>query len=386
VRKRGNGDEIMKLSSDDITAAIGIMFLWVLFGLPYVIGFIGFGLNVLPHLPTEELGPFSRELWQLILLGAGISWILTLPTIIIHLSVESKLSSHILIFVIFLVVASWITAIIGNIGSSGKFEVNWLMALLLGLSYLLYIPHFLTLYMASLLLYYKFKLPIIEYKIRVLREKIGEYKAILDQRSKIEQNIRSIVAFDPGNLSIKARNLQEKAQRMTYDEIKARRIEIDLELSRIEGLRGEAERKLRAVEDEKRALELRVSDINSRLHVFERIDPANFQIKMQKLKQLEGIGRGELKKIKPTGELEELFFEKISLGYQINDVYEEIKDIVKEISRMEMEKLSLQLENLTLDLEEVNRTIRSMEPRLLEMKDSLKRLEDERNRILRRSP
>lgn len=386
MRKRGNGDEIMKLSSDDITAAIGIMFLWVLFGLPYVIGFIGFGLNVLPHLPTEELGPFSRELWQLILLGAGISWILTLPTIIIHLSVESKLSSHILIFVIFLVVASWITAIIGNIGSSGKFEVNWLMALLLGLSYLLYIPHFLTLYMASLLLYYKFKLPIIEYKIRVLREKIGEYKAILDQRSKIEQNIRSIVAFDPGNLSIKARNLQEKAQRMTYDEIKARRIEIDLELSRIEGLRGEAERKLRAVEDEKRALELRVSDINSRLHVFERIDPANFQIKMQKLKQLEGIGRGELKKIKPTGELEELFFEKISLGYQINDVYEEIKDIVKEISRMEMEKLSLQLENLTLDLEEVNRTIRSMEPRLLEMKDSLKRLEDERNRILRRSP
>ena len=103
---------------------------------------------------------------------------------------------------------------------------------------------------------------------------------------------------------------------------------------------------------------------------------------MWKLKQLEGIRREELKMIKPVGELEELFFEKIYLSYQINDVNREIRDTVEDISRMRLERLSLQLEDLILHLEEVNRIIRSMEPSLLEMKDTLKRLENERDRIL----
>jgi hypothetical protein len=264
----------------------------------------------------------------------------------------------------------------------GKLELGLISGTFIGLSYLLYIPHSLTLYTVFLPLYYKSKLSTIGYRINVLRERISGYEAILDQRSRVEQNIESIVASDPSNLDVKARELQEKVRRMTYDEIKARSIEINLELSKIDSLEREAEGKLRALEDKKRDLELRISYINSRLHILEKSDPANFQIKMWKLKQLEGIRREELKMIKPAGELEELFFEKIYLSYQINDVNREIRDTVEDISRMRLERLSLQLEDLILHLEEVNRIIRSMEPSLLEMKDTLKRLENERDRIL----
>jgi hypothetical protein len=369
----------MKLS-DLVYIIVG----WGIFCLPIGFIFIHYSLNVTPCIPAEKFSTFSRELWQLIFLGAGLSWILILPTSIILWRVKSKLSDLSSSIVIIIVAAYWIIGIIGSIthGSRGEFELDWMSGTLIGLSYLLYIPHSLTLYIVSLPLYYKSKLSTIEYRINVLRERINGYEAILDQRSRIERNIESIVASDPSNLNIKARELQEKVWRMTYDEIKARSIEINLELSRIDSLEREAEGMLRALQDKKRDLELRISEIDSRLHILEKIDPANFQIKMWKLKQLEGIRREELKMIKPVGELEELFFEKIYLGYQINDVNREIKDTVEEISHMKLGRLSLQLEDLTLHLEEVNRIIRSMEPSLLEMKDTLKRLEDERDRIL----
>jgi hypothetical protein len=367
---------------------VGIIFLWGIFCLPIGLIFILSSLNDIPWILKEELSTFSSELGRLIFLGAGLSWILILPTSIILERVKSKLSDLSLAFVIIIVAAYWIIGIIGNIISNithvsmGKLELGLISGTFIGLSYLLYIPHSLTLYTVFLPLYYKSKLSTIGYRINVLRERISGYEAILDQRSRVEQNIESIVASDPSNLDVKARELQEKVRRMTYDEIKARSIKINLELSKIDSLEREAKGKLRALEDKKRDLELRISYINSRLHILERSDPANFQIKMWKLKQLEGIRREELKMIKPAGELEELFFEKIYLSYQINDVNREIRDTVEDISRMRLERLSLQLEDLILHLEEVNRIIRSMEPSLLEMKDTLKRLENERDRIL----
>jgi hypothetical protein len=364
---------------------VGIIFLWGIFCLPIGLNFILLSLNVIPWIPKEELGTFSSELGRLIVLGAGLSWILILPTSIILGRVKSKLSDLSFLIVIIIVAAYWIIGIIGNIThvSMGKLELDLMIGTLIGLSYLLYIPHSLTLYMVFLPLYYKSKLSTIGYRINVLKERISGYEAILDQRSRVEQNIESIVASDPSNLDVKARELQEKVRRMTYDEIKARSIEINLELSKIDSLEREAEGKLRALEDKKRDLELRISYINSRLHILEKSDPANLQIKMWKLKkQLKGIRREELKMIKPAGELEELFFEKIYLSYQINDANREIRDTVEDISRMRLERLSLQLEDLILHLEEVNRIIRSMEPSLLEMKDTLKRLENERDRIL----
>jgi len=386
VKGKRNEGEIMELSE-----IIFYILLWLWgesFCLAFAYSFIGTALYVIPYLPIEKLSPFPRELWQLIFLGAGLSWILTIPTSIILWRVKSKLSNLSSYIFISIVVIAIIIGVVGSIirGPKGEFKLDWVDTLVIGLSYLLYVPHslmmFLPLYYKSKLLYYKSKLSTIGYKINVLRERISEYETILDQRSKIEKDIKSIVAFDPSNLNVMARELQEKAQGMTYDEIKARSIEINLELSRIDSLKREAERKLRALEDRKRDLELRISDINSRLYILERMDPANFQIKMQKLKQLERIGREELKKIKPVGEIEELFFERISLSYQINDISEEIKDTLEEISSMELERKSLQLEGLTLDLEEVNRTVRSVEPHLLEMRDILRRLEDERDRIL----
>jgi 2C-methyl-D-erythritol 2,4-cyclodiphosphate synthase len=355
----------------------------VTFGLSFIA--IGLFIEEVPieKLPIEKFGPFPRELWRLIFLGAGLSWILTLPTLIILWRVKPKLSDRTFNNFSSIAVIAIIIVVGGIIGcGTGKGFVCEMLGLLLpiGLSYLLYIPLSLALYMMFLPLYYKSKLSTIGYEINVLRERISEYETILDQRSKIEKDIESIVAFDPSNLNVKARELQEKAQGMTYDEIEARSIEINLELSRIDSLKEEAERKLRALEDRKRDLELRISDINSRLYILERMDPANFQIKMQKLKQLGRIGREELKKVKPVGEIEELFFERISLSYQINDISEEIKDTVEEISRMELKRKCLQLEGLTLDLEKVNRTVRSIEPRLLEMRDNLRRLENKRDR------
>ena len=325
----------MELSDICILLWLGV----VPFGCGYIV-IVVMGL----YLPLEKLSPFPRELWQLIFLGAGLSWILTLLTLIISSlaniipwRVGSKLEdlSITLSFLSYVVIAI-IIAVVG--GPRKEFELDRRFTLLIGLSYLLYIPHSLWLYVMFLPLYYKSKLSTIGYKINVLRERISEYETILAHRSKIEKDIKSIVAFDPSNLNVKARELQEKAQGMTYDEIKARSIEINLELSRIDSLKEEAERKLRALEDRKRDLELRISDINSRLYILERMDPANFQIKMQKLKQLGRIGREELKKVKPVGEIEELFFERISLSYQINDISEEIKDTVEEISRMELKK------------------------------------------------
>jgi len=172
--------------------------------------FIYAGLYVIPYLPIENPylpieKPIPRELWQLIFLGAGLSWILTLPTSIILWGIKSKLSSLSSGIFISIVVIAVIIAVVERARST---------LLFIGLSYLLYIPHSLALYMLFLPLYYESKLSTIGYKINVLRERISEYETILDQRSKIEKDIESIVAFDPSNLNVKARELQEKTQGM----------------------------------------------------------------------------------------------------------------------------------------------------------------------------
>jgi chromosome segregation ATPase len=325
---------------------VGAWIAWILIPLSMFIGF---------KVDEREVGSGSKSVHSII---SKISF--TAPLIILATS-----------FLLFVVGGAFITT---------AEELKWIMVFV-GLVYLLYIPHSCALYLVSLFLYYKFKLPIIEYKIRVLREKISEYDVVLEQRSKVEQDIRSIIALDPSNLSIKAREFRERTQKMTCDEIKARRIEISLELSRVESLKEEAKKRLKVLEDERRALESRVSDINTKFQVLKRADPANFQIKMRELKRLEGIGREELERMKPTGMLEELFFERALLNHKIKDIDEEIRFKAGEIHRLEMEKLSLQLENLTLDLEEVDRTIRSEEPRLFEVKGELSNLEAKRREI-----
>jgi hypothetical protein len=228
----------------------------------------------------------------------------------------------------------------------------------------------------------KITLPRIEYEIEMLKRRIDEYGDVLRLKEEIECSISNIVRHDPANFGFKKKEFKEKAGGMTDDGIRKEKAEIEIRLSQSLNLREGVEGRLRTLEEEKRVLEAKVEEIDGILNVMERTDPANFQVKLEKLKQLERIGLEELKKIKPVGEIEKLFFERTSLKFQIEDIDKKIEETAKELSHIKLKEFSLQLENLILDLEIVERKVMAEEPRILEIKNRLTRLQSERNRII----
>jgi hypothetical protein len=228
----------------------------------------------------------------------------------------------------------------------------------------------------------RIKLPRIEYEIEMLKRRIDEYGDVLRLKEEIECSISNIVRHDPANFGFKKKEFKEKAGGMTDDEIRKEKAEIKMRLSQLLNLREGVEGRLRTLEEEKRVLEAKVEEIDGILNVMAKTDPANFQVKLEKLKQLERIGLEELKKIKPVGEIEKLFFERTSLKFQIKGIDNKIEDTAKELSHIKLKEFSLQLENLILDLEIVERKVMAEEPRILEIKNRLTRLQSERNRII----
>jgi hypothetical protein len=366
---------------------------------------IGFALIYLalysPIEPPESIKPFVTEHWRVIFLGSGVSLFLTIPSFYILTSMESRFKSiyntvaEISIAIIITVVAASFFLLLLLAILHPALEEQWKFAMVfIGLSYLLYIPHFFTWYMGLLLTYRRFKLAVIKYRAKVklnmiehqvkeLERKISKYETTLNQRNEIEQKIRTIIAFDPSNLSVKALALKEKAQMMTNDEINSRKTEISLELPQIINLREVAEKRLKAIENENRSLKLKLEDIDSKLQELEIKDPANFQIKMQRLQPLEKMKLEDLENIKPTGDIEKLFYERILLRFQIKDKCEELENAEKEVFHAKLKELSLRMENLILDLETVDRKIKSEEPHLLELRNTLNKLKEEKERIMK---
>jgi hypothetical protein len=127
------------------------------------LAFILFSLEVVPAIPVEQLGPISRELWKALSFWAGIAWILALPNSIIVWKLSSKpsygiLPKILLFIIIFCVSVTLIMAFIfGPITSPNGFP--WRESLLLiGITYLFYIPHILTPYILFRTLYLRYKL------------------------------------------------------------------------------------------------------------------------------------------------------------------------------------------------------------------------------------
>jgi hypothetical protein len=354
-----------------------------------------------PIEPPESIKPFVTEHWRVIFLGSGVSWFLTIPSIYILTSMKSRFKSiyntvaKISIAIIITVVTSSFLLLLTLAILHPALEEQWKFAMaFIGLSYLLYIPHSFTWYMGLLPTYRRFKLAVIKYRakdklnmiehqIKELEGKISKYETTLNLRNEIEQKIGTIIAFDPSNFSVKALALKEKAQMMTNDEINSRKTEISLELPQIINLREVAEKRLKAIENENRSLKLKLEDINSKLQELEIKDPANFQIKMQRLQPLEKMKLEDIKNIKPTGDIEKLFYERILLRFQIKDKYEELENAEKEVFHAKLKELSLRMENFILDLETVDRKIKSEEPHLLELRNALNKLKEEKERIMK---
>jgi hypothetical protein len=334
-----------------------------------------------------EYLPLPKGLWVLMIFGAAAALFLTLFAFAIGLAgnvVLPKIPATILtlvlpIFIMF--TANTITKCSGGVQPPPGCIESWFSWL--SLIYMFYIPESFSIsLMIRQYILTKITLPRIEYEIEMLKRRIDEYGDVLRLKEEIECSISNIVRHDPANFGFKKKEFKEKAGGMTDDGIRKEKAEIEIRLSQSLNLREGVEGRLRTLEEEKRVLEAKVEEIDGILNVMERTDPANFQVKLEKLKQLERIGLEELKKIKPVGEIEKLFFERTSLKFQIEDIDKKIEETAKELSHIKLKEFSLQLENLILDLEIVERKVMAEEPRILEIKNRLTRLQSERNRII----
>jgi hypothetical protein len=334
-----------------------------------------------------EYLPLPKGLWVLVIFGAAAALFLTPLALAMGLAgnvVLPKIPATILtlvlpIFIMF--TANVFTKCSGGVQPPPGCIESWFSWL--SLIYMFYIPESFSIsLMIRQYILMRIKLPRIEYEIEMLKRRIDEYGDVLRLKEEIECSISNIVRHDPANFGFEKKEFKEKAGGMTDDGIRKEKAEIKMRLSQSLNLRVGVEGKLRTLEEEKRALEAKVEEIDGILNVMERTDPANFQVKLEKLKQLERIGLEELKKIKPVGEIEKLFFKRTSLKFQIEDIDKKIEDTAKELSHIKLGELSLQLENLILDLEIVERKVMAEEPRILEIKNRLTRLQSERNRII----
>jgi hypothetical protein len=349
--------------------------------------FIHFSLDIVPAIPVEQLGPISRELWKALFFWAGIAWILALPNSIIVWKLSSKpsygiLPKILLFLIIFCVLVSLIMAFIFNAITFPN-EFPWRESLLLtGITYLFYIPHIFTPYILFRPLYLRYELSKIEQEIMTLNRKIVEYDSLFQMRDKIKQSIDVLLAHDPHNLSIMARQFQQLVEQMGTHEMDARKKEIEVKLNKVSDMKEELVKNFKTLENEKSELGRAIDEVNARLKYFEKIDPANYQIKLKNLRHFLQLELGEIRKLKPSGIIEELFFKKTFLEHQVNELDKKIGDVWKDISRVELEEYSLQLEKLILELETNERQIKVVDQYLAELKEKLKRLESERDRIL----
>jgi hypothetical protein len=228
----------------------------------------------------------------------------------------------------------------------------------------------------------RLRLRLIEKNIQKFEKNIEKHEVILIKKEEIEQNINRIVGLDPNNFGLKVSLYRKRAQTIINDQIQTRIIEIEEDLQKVIQARKQVEDKLRILYNEKDILEQRLKDVDNRLRILEVIDPANIKIKMQKLESAwKGIGKQELERITPAGELEALYKEGLLLNYLIEDKVQEIENMRKELAHLTLNEDILQLERLVFEVEKLDRKIKAEEPRFFEIKDKLSRLEAKRDKI-----
>jgi septal ring factor EnvC (AmiA/AmiB activator) len=99
----------------------------------------------------------------------------------------------------------------------------------------------------------------------------------------------------PANLGLEADLFRQQARDLADDQIRKKMTEIDDEARKTLQSKRQAEGKLNALESEKEALEYKLQEIKNKLHELEIMDPAKIGIKLQKLREWEGLNHKNLK-------------------------------------------------------------------------------------------
>jgi hypothetical protein len=220
-------------------------------------------------------------------------------------------------------------------------------------------------------------------RINELKTIKGGHDSLLSQKKDLEEKISEVASFDPSNLELKKTSFRSQASTIADDQISKRLSEIRRQTAEIIQSRKMHEKRLVDLKKEMNEFEGELSRCEFELNELESNDPANVEIRLQKLhEKWHNLTQEQLEKIKPPdgqrgSRLESLFKKKLLLGFQILNQRKEIETEEKELAHLDRAANMFKLEDLVLQLEQKDREIKRKESEILATKKELSRLERE---------
>jgi len=207
---------------------------------------------------------------------------------------------------------------------------------------------------------------------------------LLDRNAKDEREIGHLIAADPANLGLKAKELRKKVQGLSDALLRDTLTRVNRDLQEITHAKQRAREELATLESVAQEQEIRLRELERLIRALEMRDPSNIRLQVKVLSsEWRDLSESELEAVPMRNELSQLLKEVTILKLRIERTRGEIDAIRRRISDTTTENV-LTLEKLMVDKEQISRTPQPEKDQLSQIEAELQSLHVERRGLEQR--